>query len=139
MRRKRLRDHARVVEDPLEHLGSDPGDAVRIDMVGEEVADHPAGPRGRQASEQDALLTWNAPQVDPDIAASCLAPPRQRELVDIGPQIADPIEGRGYSQRNDRAAIARQTTSQPVRIARSMPSGATWVPFTMTCRMASPR
>ena len=30
----------------------------------------------------------------------------------------------GYSRRNDRAAIARQTTSQTVRIARSSPSGA---------------
>ena len=44
-----------------------------------------------------------------------------------------------YSQRNDRAAIPRQTTSQPARIARSAPSGATCVPFTMTCRRASPR
>jgi len=60
---------------------------------------------------------------------------RQRRLLGRSPT-PRPV---AYSQRNVRAAIVRQTTSQPVRIARSMPSGATCVPFTMTCRIASPR
>ena len=55
-----------------------------------------------------------------------------------GPAIS-PEDRAGYSQRNDRAAMARHTTSQPVRTATSTPSGATWVPLTMTCRRASPR
>jgi len=88
------------------------------------------------------LTTAGAPQSSPFLPGrGGQTPPPARSHGTGGfhqPSVLKQV-GASYSQRNDRAEIARQTTSQPVRIARSTPSGATCVPLTMTCRSASPR
>jgi hypothetical protein len=102
VRREGLCDIDRVIEDALEGLAADLGDRIGIDMVGEELANHRARPRRRQATHEDPLLRRNPAAVQADVGPPRLASMWDRELVDVGPQVPDPVQTGGRGVGDDR-------------------------------------
>ncbi len=90
-----------VLEDAVEDLGGDLGDRFRVDVIGQQLADHHGRSSRRQASEEDATRRWHLAPVESDVGSSGLASMRQDELVYIGAQVTDSEHGGGGRVRDD--------------------------------------
>jgi hypothetical protein len=107
---------SRVVEHAFQHLDGDLRDCVRVDVVGEEIADHPPCPGGGQTTHDDAILAWDGAAMQPDVRAPTLAPDRERELVDVRAQVANPVQRSGGRVGDD--SDERVIEADPCRLGR---------------------
>lgn len=104
VRRDVLGDHTRVFEDVVNDLGGDLGDLIRIDVVGEKVAEHPAGTSRGEPVEKDSIPLGDKATMEAYIGALGLAAHRQGELLDVTSKIADTVQGRRRAVGNQRNA-----------------------------------
>jgi hypothetical protein len=101
-RPKRFRDVGRLVEDAFEDLARDVRDRIGIHVVGEELTDHPPRPRRRHTAQEDLPLRRNTAAVNANIGPPRLASVWNRELVDVSPQVADPVQAGCRGVGDDR-------------------------------------
>lgn len=73
-----------VVQRAIDHLGGHLGEALRLDVVAEQVPDRARGACDRHTGEHRSLSLGHGAAVDAYVAASRLVAGRQRELVDVG-------------------------------------------------------
>lgn len=98
-----------MIEDAIEHLDGDLRHAVGVDVVAEQVADHPPCPGHREPAKEEALLVHDPTPVDPHVGPPGLAAARQGELVDVRAEIADAVQGRRGRVRDDREVVVIET------------------------------
>jgi len=87
-----LSDSRRIVEHPMDDLRGDLGHARRLDMIVQQVGDHPPGASGGKSVQQNPLLDRHQATVQSHIGPAGLAANRKRELMHVGTQIADSIQ-----------------------------------------------
>jgi hypothetical protein len=85
-------------------------------VIVEQVADHPRGASRGKTVQQQLLTSGHPATVQAHIGPTRLAPRRERELVHVGTEVANPIQRRRRGVRDDRH-IGR-THTLPRRRAR---------------------
>jgi hypothetical protein len=107
-----LRNRAWVVEDPLDDLCRDLSHACRLDVIVEQVGDHATGAGRGKTVQQQPLPARHLAAVQAYVGPAGLASRRKRELVHVGTQIADAVQGCSRGMR-DECHIGRAHTRPP--------------------------
>jgi hypothetical protein len=94
-RGNRVHDGARIVVHALERIVHDSGDGLRLLLVGEEVGRDSSRASDQNAPEVDRVRRGKCAVVEADIGAVRLPRLRKRELIDVGGEVPDVVEGRG--------------------------------------------
>lgn len=113
VRRYAPNDLARILRRAIDDPCGDLTDSARLDMIGEEVGDRASRPGHRQSGENNPILRRHPAAVEPHVPPPGLTASRKRELVNVGAQIAEPVETCGGGMRDDR----------DIGIAKASPSG----------------
>jgi len=86
-----LCNNSGIVVDLIDDFDRNLGNAVRIDVVGEKIADHPPSSCRREPVEKGSTAFWHATAMKPNIRSARLAPMRKRELMHIRTEISDTV------------------------------------------------
>ena len=95
-------DSPGIIEHLMDGLYGDLGHARRLDMIVQQVGDHPSGTSGGEPVQQNPLLVRHQAAVQAYIGPAGLAANRKRELMHVGTQIADSVLRSRGGMRHDR-------------------------------------
>ena len=94
VRGERIRKAAGVVIHRPDCVGDDLRDGLGILVFGEQIGCDSRGPSHRQTVKSDRLVVPEPALVQADVMSTRLSSPRQRELMDIGQEVTNSIDGR---------------------------------------------
>jgi hypothetical protein len=93
VRGKRIRKAAGVVIHGPDCIGDDLRDGLRILVIGEQIGCDARGPSHRKTATSDPLVVPELASVQADVRPTRLSSSWQRELMDIGREVTNPIDG----------------------------------------------
>ncbi len=100
--RHALGDRVRVIEHPANDLCRNLSHARRLDVIVEQIGDHPPGAGRGKTVQQKPLTIGHPAAVQTHIGPARLTPLREHELVHIGTEVANPIQRRSRRVRDHR-------------------------------------
>ncbi len=87
-------NNGRIVKDLINHFCCDLSNLSRVNVVCQEVANHPAGTRHRKPAQDEPELIWHLAAMKTNVRSRSLASHRECELVHVRAQGTDSVQRR---------------------------------------------